>query len=222
VSTPEPAPVAGPARKLGRIDYVFLALFAVALVGAFVWGVCGAPPVWNYLDYRSVIVDEERESRPGVVVQSGRIYDQARIDLPPGVELVLPVNREWRPALEVQRPISVKTRFNGKPGEVLILLETRISDGGHPPASEYLPPAGGRKVWKQLTGSVLTLDVAPGFTHLEGGVSPTVIFVVPPGQAVRHEPPTSAAFTGRGNDEQSNEAGWEFVLTRPLSRSRFQ
>jgi hypothetical protein len=226
VSTPEPTPNS-PARKLGRLDYFFLALFAGAFVGAVLWGLAGAPPfwrVWHRFDSRSVIIDEERESRPGVIVQSGRIYSQARIELPPGVELVIPATRLEYSALP-NRHLEVKTHFDGKPGEVLVLIETRISDGGHPSESSYLPRSGGgRTVWKRQQGTVLAIDVPAGYLFVDYAVRPTVIFVVPPGQLVRQEPPTATAFADRSDDdnEKSKTAGWEAVSTHPLARGRFR
>ncbi len=216
MSTPEPTPPASPARKFGWVDFVFLALFVGAIAAVILWALSRA--------YASVVIDEEREPRPGVIVQSGRVYDQAKVELPPGVELVIPATRLERTDSHSPPRIEVKMRSDGRPGEVLVLIETRITDSSWPEQSRYLPRSGGGKtVWKRQTGTTLAIDVPPGFISLEYGVHPTVIFVVPPGQVVRQAPPNSPVFAGRGgDDEQSKAAGWEPVLTRPLSRVQFR
>ena len=118
--------------------------------------------------------------------------------------------------------LDVMLRADGKPGEVLVLFETHYSERIEPGQSKDLPKAGGQRVWKRQTGSTLTLDVQPGWRLACHACVRTVIFVVPPGQPLRYEPPGSPAFAGHASDEQEKATGWEFVLTRPLSRGRFR
>jgi hypothetical protein len=222
VSTPEPTPTANAAQTSGRRERIFFAFFVLVVSAVVVWGLSGAPSFWTFLDYHSVIV-EERELGLATF-REVRVYDQARIDLPPGVELVLPMTfRERVDDMNYTiRQLDVMTRADGKPGEVLVLTETHYSERIDAGQSRDLPTAGGWKVWKRQTGSVLAIDVQHGSMHSCSAQTRTVIFVVPPGQSFRQEPPSSPAFAGHSSDEQEKATGWEFVLTRPLARGRFR
>jgi hypothetical protein len=219
-------------QKFDWVNWGCGAVFVGGIVGMIVWGLLGAPHFWEYFSDDSIVVKDSDEI-DGVTTEYGRIYSQARVDLPPETELVLPVTRNVRTTF-LDPVIEVEVRHGGSPGEVRILTETSI---GFRPSKESfrLRDAGrGNAVAKRQIGPILALDVDPGCVHWEaGGRSVWAIFVIPPGQKVRPEPPSGAAFASRyklnerGNywpvsRDESKAAGWEEVPLQPLSRKQFR
>jgi hypothetical protein len=180
----------------------------------------------------SLVIEERWVTLHGRTVENGRAYDQARLELREGSELVLPVKRDRSDQLAGSQgfqDIAVEIRKDGEPGFVMILLEKQHSYHGHPPESSFLRDDRTHyKVWNRQVGSALTVDVDPGGGTIEGSSTVRVIFIVPPDQRLRQEPPTSPAFAGRYDrgwpvsDDDSKAAGWEEVPQKPLSHKQFR
>jgi hypothetical protein len=232
MSATPPHPSTHPAQTFDWVNCILLVLFAGAVLGILVWGVLGAPRYWESSD---IVVDEQRRTNGGYLIESGRIYDQAQVEIGPATDLVLPMTRGERPIdREVQPNITIAMRSDGKPGVVLVLIEQKISDAGHYGRSILLRDRPREpRLWKRQVGSVLALDVSPGFTSFESANLVRAIFVLPPDQKVRQEPPTSHEFTSRYkadekgslwpvSDDAGTIAGWERVPQQPLARWRFR
>lgn len=179
----------------------------------------------------SIIFEDTWRSRPGIVVENGRVYSQATITLPPNVELVFPIEIPPTSVAGVSSNLKVTVRNDGPAGVVTVLLEQHRRYYGHPTESFFLSSAQqGTKVWTRRLGSALTVDVPQGFSCIEGGSRVHAIFVVPPGVKVRQEPTSSPAFSGRydekgrwhESDENAKAAGWEEVPHKPLSYKQFR
>jgi hypothetical protein len=230
VSAPTPPPDP-PARKLGRVDFIFLALFFGAIIGALLWALRGATPFWDFSD-DGVVIDGRHETDEGNVAEYGRIYSQAQLALAPETELVLPLTQPER--WDGLRPrIAVEIRTEGVPGTVRVLIEARIGLVNHGRVPRRLRDLGrGTGVWKRQQGSVLALGVDPGWMHLTGGgESVRAIFVIPTSQRTRQEGPSSPEFVSRYkgyeapwviSNEETKAAGWEEVPLQPLSHTQFR
>jgi hypothetical protein len=210
------------------VSVVLLIVLALVILGLSLYFL---RPGWFGDD--SIVIDERRETNGGYIVEGGRIYSQARVVVPPGVELVLPVTRNRPPDLrEVTPMIEVQVRVGDEPDVVSVLTETKIALGGHFRKTIRLSDHGrGTRIVKRQVGSVLTIDVDPGHSHWENFTGVKAIFVVPPDRKVRQEPPTAAEYANRYKadpifwivpDEEQKAAGWEEVPLSPLSHRKFR
>jgi len=234
MSSPPPPTTPPASQKFDWVNFGCGVLFFGGIVGAFVWGLMGAPRFWDFSDGKSgesVVVEGESEYQGGVS-EYGRIYSQAQVDLPPGAELVLPVSRVERTTF-MDPVIEVEVRADGEPGVVRILTEASVGWRPSPGKTRRLSEWGrGTGVAKRRLGSVVALDVETGHMHWElGGTRVRVIFIVPSGQKVRQESPTASEFRGSNTDPRflrgalqdgEKAAGWEEVPLSPLPQKQFR